>query len=280
MLQTAVNKGRARTLTVRPVRVDIAPDTPRHWLGNDPWETHLLNALSLTFPAGERFFMRSVRALREHAKDEVLVEQVRNFLAQEALHSREHSTFNDWLESIGLPAKRIEQHIEERINARDGRRSPLASLAATCALEHFTAILAKLLLTEPSLQQRFHRNMLPLWYWHAIEELDHKAVAFDVYQAAGGGYERRAAAMVVATIGLLGTALIVQWHLMGSDGQRGNLRSWFRGGLRYFGPRGYLASVLPDYVRYYRRDFHPWQGDDSALIAQAERELSRMLNAS
>lgn len=279
MLQIAAKPDQPRALTVRPLRVSLGPDTPRHWLADDPFETHLLNALSLTFPAGERFFMRSVQALREHVKEPALVEQVRVFLAQEALHSREHSVFNDWLETLGLPAKRIERHVEERIAARDEWRGPLASLAATCALEHFTAILAKLLLTNPELQQRFHGSMLPLWYWHAIEELDHKAVAFDVYQAAGGGYERRVAAMVLATVGLMGTALIIQWHLMGADKQRGNLRSWLKGGLRYFGPRGYLAKVLPDYLSYYRRDFHPWQHDDRALIAEAERALSRMLGA-
>jgi predicted metal-dependent hydrolase len=149
----------------------------------------------------------------------------------------------------------------------------------TCALEHFTAILAKLLLTDASLRERFHPSMLPLWYWHAIEELDHKAVAFDVYQAAGGGYERRALAMVAATVGLISTALIIQWHLLGADKQRNNVRAYLRGFYRYLGPKGHLISVLPSYLRYYRRDFHPWQDDDRELIARAERELKAMLEA-
>ena len=133
--------------------------------------------------------MRSVRALREHATDPALLEQVRGFLAQEALHSREHSALNQWLDQLGLPAARIEQAHRgaHRASAAASARA-LDNLAVTCALEHFTAILAKLLLTEPSLRERFHPSMLPLWYWHAIEELDHKAVAFDVYQAADGDY--------------------------------------------------------------------------------------------
>jgi predicted metal-dependent hydrolase len=276
MLQAPEHPGQVRQLTLRPMQVTLDERTPRYWMANDAWETHLLNALSLTFPAGERFFMRSVRALRDHVRDPALAEQVRGFLAQEALHGREHGVMNRWLKTLGLPASVIERHLEARIQQESAARTPLDNLALTCALEHFTAILAKLLLTDESLRARFHENMLPLWYWHAIEELDHKAVAFDVYQAAGGGYERRVLWMAGATFGLLGAAMVIQWHLLKRDQQRANLGGWLRGLARYAGPKGYLASVLPAYLRYYRRDFHPWQEDDRALIAEAERTLQTL----
>src|SRR4051812_16176862 len=88
---TALSKARARTITARPLRLEVSATTPRYWMGGDPYKTHLLNALSFTFPPGERYFMAAVKALREHVKDPVLRDQVRGFLAQEALHSREHS---------------------------------------------------------------------------------------------------------------------------------------------------------------------------------------------
>lgn len=278
MLQSANqdHAGRDRALTVRPMQVKLDERTPRYWMGDNAWETHLLNALSLTFPAGERFFMRSVRALRDHVKDPQLAEQVRGFLAQEALHGREHGVMNRWLKTLGLPSGAIERHLDERIQEEAARRTPLDNLALTAALEHFTAMLAKLLLTDESLRARFHESMLPLWYWHAIEELDHKAVAFDVYQAAGGSYERRVMWMAGATLGLVTTAVIIQWHLLKREGKQNNVRSYLRGLNRYLGPKGYLASVLPDYLRYYRRDFHPWQEDDRPLIAQAERVLAQL----
>jgi predicted metal-dependent hydrolase len=221
--------------------------------------------------------MRSVRALRDHVKDPALAEQVRVFLAQEALHGREHGVVNKWLKTLGLPASVIERHLDARIQEEAATRSPLDNLAVTCALEHFTAILAKLLLTNPSLRARFHEDMLPLWYWHAIEELDHKAVAFDVYQAAGGSYPRRVLWMAGASFGLIATAMIIQWHLLKREQPRVSVRSWLRGLNRYMGPRGYLATVWPSYLRYYRRDFHPWQEDDRALIVEAERLLREML---
>ncbi len=278
MSDVAIGKSRTRKIEARPLRVALDARTPRYWMGEDPFETHLLNALSLTFPAGERFFMRSVRALREFAREPELQDQVRGFLAQEALHSREHGALNEFLQTLGLPARGIEKEIEKSINERSNRRSRRSNLAATCALEHFTAILARKLLVDRSLQARFHESVRPLWLWHAIEELDHKAVAFDVYQASGGDYQRRVLAMMAATVGLLSTAVIVQWHLMKHDGQQRNLRSWARGALRYFGPKGYLFDVLPDYLQYYRRDFHPWEDDrDEKLLLQAESELKAML---
>jgi predicted metal-dependent hydrolase len=220
-----------------------------------------------------------VGELRDAVSDPRLLAQVQDFLAQEARHSREHHVFNQWLKSFGFPAGAIERRVEERIAERSARRSPLQNLAVTCALEHFTAVMAKFLLTHPELQARFDPQLLPLWTWHAIEELDHKAVAFDVYAAAGGSYETRVLAMVGATVGLIASSLVIQWHLMKRDGQASNLRSWARGLYRYFGPTGYARDVLPDYLRYYRRDFHPWQEDDRPLIAQAERMLAAMLPA-
>lgn len=269
--------GRERRLTVRPLKLTFSEDTPRHWMGGDAWETHLLNALSLIFPGGERFFMRSVRALRDHVTDPKLLEQVKSFLAQEALHSREHANLNLWLTELGIPADVIESGVEKGIIRRSSRRSPINNLALTCALEHFTAVLAKLMLTDETFRARFHPSMLPLWYWHAIEELDHKAVAFDVYHAAKGGYPRRVAWMMFATMGLPSLALLTQSYLLASERRRPDLKAWASGVARYLGPRGHLRKVLPDYLSYYRRDFHPWQHDDRALIAQAERELLKML---
>ena len=60
--------------------------------------------------------------------------------------------------------------------------SPLARLAATVALEHLTAILAAALLDgrSGSLAGADPR-VAELWRWHAVEETEHKSVAFDVY---------------------------------------------------------------------------------------------------
>jgi uncharacterized protein len=277
-MQPAISRaGRDRPLTVRPLSHVPSAATPRLWMAGDVFDTHLLNAMSLVFPPGERFFMRSVRALQKHVKSPALAAQVRDFLAQEAYHSREHHTFNAWLERFGLPTGIIERHIEARIQENSARRTDLENLALTCALEHFTAVMAKFLITHPEFRARFDRSMLPLWLWHAIEELDHKAVAFDVYQAAGGRYPQRITWMLAATVGLISSSLVVQWHLMKREGQHTDLRAYAKGLWRYLGPTGFARDVLPDYLRYFRRSFHPWETDDSALIAEAEATLAELL---
>ena len=122
--------------------------------------------------------------------------------------------------------------------------------------------------------------MLRLWYWHALEELDHKAVAFDVYEAAGGGYVLRVFAMAMASVFFLAKVSEMQVRLMKRDGELGNVQSWARGLWKFWGPRGHFTRLIPAYLRYYHPRFHPWQQDDSALIARYERELAGLREAS
>lgn len=268
---TAIERARQRDIKARPLKLEIPEDTPRYYMDGDPYATHLLNALSVTFPPGERFFMASVRALRDRVSDPKLREQIKGFLAQEGLHSREHTSLNAWLDRLGYPASRFEAEVAQELSQHSD--NPLEDLAVTCALEHFTAIMAEAWLNSPELRARCHENVRPLWTWHALEELDHKAVAFDVYVAAGGSYELRAMVMLGVTIGLILGISSYHLQLMAHDGQLTNFKSWARGLWRYWGPRGHFTRLIPAYLRYFRRDFHPWAKDDQALIAHFEREL-------
>ncbi|MFT3921312.1 MAG: metal-dependent hydrolase [Myxococcales bacterium] len=275
-MKQGILKARAHKIRPRPLELAIPDDLPRYWMDGDPYSTHLLNALSVTFPPGERLFMAAVRALRHKVEDPALKEQIKAFLAQEALHSREHSSLNAWLTKVGYPADKFEQEVADDIAQRRSARGPFEDLAVTCALEHFTAIMAESWLKHPELRERCHKDLRALWLWHAIEELDHKAVAFDVYQAAGGQYALRAATMVFVTIGLIGGISIYQAQLMAHDNEHKNLKSWAKGLWTYWGPTGYFVRLIPSYLRYFRRDFHPFDQDDSALLAAAETELSRL----
>jgi predicted metal-dependent hydrolase len=274
-MQTIVEgAGRARQIAPRPMRFDFAASTPRYWMAGDPFTTHLMNALSLTFPEGERFFVASVRALREHVKEPELESQVRGFLAQESLHRREHEAFNEFLRGVGVPVDEFYREIEGLLSAPEQGGSKRHRLAITCALEHFTAILAEHLLSSSALQAEAHPNVRPLWQWHALEELDHKSVAFDVYRAAGGSYPLRVLAMLVASVFFLAKVSEMQVRLMKRDGELGNLRSWARGIWKFWGPRGHFSGLVPAYLRYFHPRFHPWEKDDSALIARFEHELA------
>ena len=271
----ALSVGATREIAPRNVRFPFSADTPKYWFDNDPYLTHVMNALSMIFPEGERYFIAAVRGLREYVKDPILEKQVRGFLAQESLHRREHDAFNDWLRTTGVDVDKFYENMRDALRVDDSVMSKRWRLAVTCALEHFTAIIAEEWLTRPDLRESAHVNVQPLWSWHAMEELDHKAVAFDVYRAAGGTYSMRAVSMVLITIGFAALASSFHFRLMLADKQLFNVKSWLTGSWRCWGPRGYFTSLLPAWLRYFKPGFHPWEHDDSALIAHYEKELLR-----
>jgi len=278
-MQEALSKARARQITPRDMSLDIPGDTPRYWMGGDAYSTHLMNVLSLLFPPGERFFMDAVRAFRGQVTDPRLLAQVRGFLGQEALHSREHKTFNRWLNRFGIDADEIEAAIAQEIAERRAKRTPIDDLAVTCALEHFTAIMAEAWLHEGELRESAVEPLRSVWTWHAIEELDHKSVAFDVYNEVGGDYGTRRNWMLRISVAFILGVSIMHVRHMARDGLFSRpgyvARRWWA----YWGPRGYFAKMIPAYLKYYRRDFHPWAEDHSALIARFERELAQTYQA-
>src|SRR3954470_4457203 len=161
---------------------------PKHFGGNaDLVSSHVAAGLSAVFPDGEDFFVRSVRHFRDQITDPELKRQVSGFIGQEAMHGREHRAFNDRLAELGYPTKKIERFTKWGLELRERIAPPKANLAATAALEHFTATLAELVLTDEATRQQFgHEAVRDLFVWHALEESEHKAVAFDVYKAVGG----------------------------------------------------------------------------------------------
>jgi uncharacterized protein len=276
-MQTALSEARrdARTRTIAPRDLDleIPADTPRRWFGGDAYITSMMNAFSLLFPPGERFFMDAVRTFRDQVKTPSLREQVRGFLGQEALHGREHRAFNLWLTRFGIDSEGIAQSVADEIMRRRAGRGPLDDLAVTCALEHFTALMAEMWLNEPELRAMVPEQLRKLWTWHALEELDHKAVAFDVYQEVGGDHARRTRWMRNISVAFILGVSGLHISLMRNDGAFKEplavAKSWWK----FWGPRGFYTRRIPQYLSYYKRDFHPWDEDSRALIERFEREL-------
>jgi hypothetical protein len=253
---------------------------PRCWLGRDPIATAFFNALSASFPQGERFFMDAVRRYRG-AADPKLAEQIQAFLAQEAVHSREHLVFNNAVAGQGFDLTRVDTYLKSRF---DFARSlpPLDQLCATIALEHFTAILAHALLSDGDDLALAPAELRRMWHWHAIEEIEHKAVAFDTFLAATRHFPAlrrwrvRCVSMVLTTImffQFIGFGVREFFRQQGID----NFRSW-RGLFRYLWIRpGLMRRAAPAYFAYYKPGFHPWHVDDRPLIADVEATLT--LNA-
>jgi hypothetical protein len=168
-------------------------DVPRHWFAGNAFLTHFANGLHLVFPAGERFFIRSVKHYLHQIDDPELLERVRGFFGQEGSHGHEHERSFEMLERHGFEIRSFLGWYE---------RAPILRLSVTVALEHFTATLAEQGLTTDVLDHA-HPVMRDLLRWHAAEEIEHKSVAFDVLQHVDPRYRVRVAGLVLATCGLL-----------------------------------------------------------------------------
>ena len=250
-------------------------DLPKHFAADgDLIGSHVMASLSAVFPDGEDFFVRSVRSLRHRVTDPVLKRQVAGFIGQEAVHGREHRVFNDRLAELGYPTKRVERVTTWWFGLRERLLPPVSNLAATAALEHFTATFAEVLLASDEARRLTgHDGVRDLFVWHALEESEHKAVAFDVYRAVGGGERLRVLTMKALTIGFLGgMTLQVILSLLGDRAsyRRGALRaSW-----RRFKASPFMDVAVWHRLRDYNRpDFHPDDHDTTELVERYRAEL-------
>jgi predicted metal-dependent hydrolase len=239
--------------------------------------TALYNALSATFPKGEAFFVESVRKFRDGA-DPRLAAEIKAFTTQEVMHSREHVAFNKRAHEAGYDLAPLEQRVDWRLDMVRARH-PIASLAATMALEHFTAILAHELLRDPRHLEGADAATAALWRWHAIEEIEHKGVAYDTWLHATKDWPRFKRWQVKAKVMLLVTRNFVVDRTLGTlellrqDGITGP-KAWARLFWFAYVRPGMMRKILGAWASFFMPRFHPWNHDDRALIAAEEKRLS------
>src|SRR3954451_7366378 len=198
---------------VRPMEFQRwVADLPKYFAADgDMVMSHVLTVLSSTFPEGEKFFVRSVAAVRDQTTDPRLQADVEGFIGQEEMHGREHQVLNERLAEYGYPTRGIDRYVHGLYWVRERIQSKKVNLAFTAALEHYTATLAELVLTDEQARRDVGcstaRDILT---WHALEESEHKAVAFDVYKAVGGGEVMRIVIMFLTDL-----LFIVETGIMG-----------------------------------------------------------------
>ena len=244
----------------------------RHYFADSPLLSHFFTALSSTFPIGEQFFVHSVRNVRAQVKDEKLQAQIAAFIGQEAMHSKAHAEFN--------AAWRRGDYNLDRFQAWLARKDryvkslpPEIQLAITCAFEHFTALLGGYILRHPDMLRALDHEAAKLWVWHAIEEIEHRAVAFDVYQAVYGDDQIRRRMMRRVTTGFASLALYSAARLFMQD-KRNSLPKI---GGNLFG--GYflakmLIQLMPEYLAYYKKGFHPAEIDYGKVVQYWKERLA------
>lgn len=248
---------------------------PRHFgPDGDLVSSHIVACLSAVFPDGEDFFVRSVRRFRSDVTEPVLKRQVGGFIGQEAVHGREHRAFNRRLSDVGYPTRFLERFTERLLAIADRVLPAKACLAVTAALEHYTATLAEQLLRDEETQALMgHEKVRELFLWHALEESEHKTVAFDVYRAVGGTERMRRVVMNAITVGFIGgVGLAVALSLLGDRATYNPRR--LAGSLRRLWRSPIVSRELWRELRSYNElAFHPSDRDASELLETWREEL-------
>lgn len=248
----------------------------RWWLNGDPVATAWHNSLSIAFPVGESFFIEHVKANRAGAPPKLEAE-IRAFVKQEINHTREHVAFNRMVSDAGYDISPIEQRLEKTL-AVTKDRSSVANLAASMALEHFTAIIARHTLTHLDHYGKAEEEAGELWRWHAVEEIEHKGVAYDTWLHATRdwpGFKRwwvRCLLMVLAGRNFIKGRILDTLDLLAQDGLTG--WKWkLRLTAYLLGRPGVLRCIFPAWAAYFLPGFHPWKTDDRALVQLYDSEF-------
>ena len=242
---------------------------PTYWFGGDPWKTRLFDAFSSLLPVGEKFFIESLRRASRELGDAELEALVTTFAQQEGVHSREHRRYNERLRAAGYDLDGWDRSQKRTMWRMLGLRDPKIPLAITVAIEHITAMLGQAVLGD-DLFADADPEMKAFWEWHWAEEIEHKGVAFEVYQRVGGGPDLRRAIMVWC-LALLFVRMGARFvHMLRAEGKLTEPAVW-KAGLAFLrGDAGLLARVAPELRAFFRRDFHPWQKDDYGLVERWE----------
>ncbi len=247
-------------LVVRRLLIDLEQPVARHWCGGDAFLTAWFNALSMSFPIGEQFFIDSVRnGLKTLPPEQQapLQAEVQGFVGQEATHRRIHALFNAQIEKHGL-VNDWEPRARERMKLLEGT-DPRHGLAITAANEHFTALFAEWLLSHPQLLDGCEPRLKTMWLWHSAEEAEHKCTAFDLYQALGGSHTWRTTWMRRITLVFLTDTLRQTANNLRRDGTLWRWNTWRSGARHMLGRSGLLRQTFKPWRAYFRRDFHPDQ---------------------
>lgn len=260
-------------IPVRKINLPFGDNIPRHWFGDNAVQTHIFNGLNLVFPDGERFFVRAVMDHADRIEDPELRRQIKGFAGQEGWHAHEHERYFATLREQGYRIDRFLRRFRQ-FSGWSSKVMPAAlRLSVTAGAEHYTATLGAFALENPRLREA-HPVMRKLIVWHAVEEIEHKAVAFDVLRATHPSYLLRIAGFLFATAVLLGWTVAGTRMLLRQDGiGKEQAKKMLRDLERRDGGR--MRRAIRDGFRvYFRRDFHPSQIDDLELAQAHLAEIS------
>lgn len=246
----------------------------KNFISDDPVSSMLWLSFQSYFPEGEQFFVDSVRAVRDQITDEQLQKEVGAFIGQEAMHGKEHYAANEAFKQLGIDVTKLDKAAKTARILGNRYLPKKFRLALTAAAEHFTGVIGVQIARRDDFRASIvDEKAKSLILWHAMEETEHRAVVFDVYQHTGGGYLTRLLAMTVVSAGIAPVVLYGMLQCLRQDGQLLNMASWQRFLKSYCGRDGFFTEILPELLSYYRPGFHPNEQDPSEILDIYRQEL-------
>jgi len=246
-------------------------DIPRHWLGGDAFKTRLFDAMSTLFPVGERFFITCVRDYKDQVTDPTLRAHIKDFTRQEGQHGIVHTKYNDRLTAQGVRVDVILKGQEWRLfGILRKRLSREFTLGVTAAAEHITAIMADAFVERPDILEGADDRIRAVYVWHAMEEMEHKSVAYDVLtKVAKASYRTRVLSMLLVTVLFPVNVFRIMAHMLKVDGYTRWERTklWAKGLWWLYKPGGVFLPLAGRYFAYLKPNFHPW--DDPVVPSYA-----------
>lgn len=259
------------SITVRKMNFDFDAEIPKDYLNGRIYKSHFFDALNLLFPEGERFFMRAVRDCLNKMDDDELKQQARGFFGQETQHAIEHEKFFDVLDNHGYRFRKFIAGIDKEMR-RATKTLPLGyRISLTAGAEHFTAVLGAIALKDEDVANS-HPVMRDLIHWHAIEEIEHKAVAFDVMKKSYPSNWLRLAGYFSVMFFILAVTIPLSFSFMRQDGYsyRFIFKS-FRSELTR--TKKLHPTIWRELRQYLKKDFHPNHNDESELVIDPKLRL-------
>ena len=237
-------------------------DVPRFWFAGDPFRTRMFDALSLTFPDGERYFIECVRLFRDQITDPDLQQRVSDFIRQEAQHGIAHDKMNQVMREQGMPVDKFIAVMKKMFKFELSKRSPQYNIAMTAAAEHLTALMAETFYSRKETLADAHPYVRALFAWHAIEEMEHRDVAFDVMKQVGNVPEStRKFALGFTTVLMLNFTVYRANIMLKHDGfsRLERIKMTAKGLPWFIGKNGMLTAMKSQYLDWFKKDFHPSQ---------------------
>ncbi len=243
------------TVDVRVLEFELGDDVASHWSPGQPEFSHVANGFMATLPYLEPYFIHNIHAAAGKLPAGELRAEADGFNEQEARHAQQHRAWNQVLARRYPGFEAIEEALKGKLAASRRGDSLAFRLAYTAGFEAITYQVVCFIMDE---RERWlggaDPRMVAMLTWHAAEEVEHKSVAFDVYQAFHGGYWLRVWGLICALMQTIRDLRKFTQHMLRADGLWTNPASRKRlSKVR----RALLGRMIPPLRSYLRPSYHP-----------------------